>query len=852
MVVVANASYLRTIRIASFDKNINAENFLKDAKESIKKYDNILELQKVWDFKFKVRKSGKYYVVLAEPFRDRKVLQEVLDTLRLRFNGLYVTKLDPSLLEEEKEMEKISIQSETIPIIEPVEIKQVEIAPVEIEEKESKIIIKEEVQKTQPEIEKLKPKKTNYTIWQLLFVITFLLLIIIFIFLLKIRRENEKYINQLMINDEKFKYLNQKMVQKEKFVSHASHELRTPMTSIIGLTQLVLEDNLSPVQKDYIQRIKSSSKNLLSIVNDILDFSKIQAGELKLEKIEFNINDVFEYVLNIISLQAKNNNIDIQINIDKDVPSHIIGDSLRLEQVLINLLGNSVKFTKNGKIFLSVKKQEMYGDSISLEFIVADTGIGMTDAQAKGIFQSYSQASESTSREFGGTGLGLSITKELVQMMNGKIKVESTKGVGTTFTFDIKFKIKDINNKRQYRLPSSNCLNKKVLLIDFSNEEVKQLVEKFAYFKYKTYLVSSFEELKLDDDILYDIIIVEESQLNKNTIAKIKKLQFKYKSKIVILSEFFSNNDKNIQNLAIDAYLKIPFTQQSVLNMITELYVLDDFSDISKKDRLKNRLKSYTGKKILVAEDNELNHKVIRGLFEQTGLDLTFAVDGEEALNLVRKDIDFSLILMDINMPKLNGYEVTKEIRKNQKYNKIPILALSADVGEEFIEKALSSGMQGHISKPITVEIFYQKIIDALNKKEIDKKRFNKTKNYITKEPSDNSEELLISIGLGRCNYDKDFYISILKDFKIMYLKSSSDIENLCKNQKFKEARHKAMDIKDIAINIGAYNLAEFAAAMEYEFEKGLRSNWQELINRYSINLDKLIKEIDKYLDTNG
>ena len=631
-------------------------------------------------------------------------------------------------------------------------------------------------------------------------------------------------------------------------MSHVSHELRTPMTAIMGLTHLVLESELTKLQKDYILKIESSSEHLLNLINDILDVSKIQAGELKLEKSEFNINDIFEYVFSVNAMNAKRNATTFSMDVALDIPSKVVGDSLRLGQVLINLIGNAVKFTHDGEVSLSVRKVSAVSDTIKLEFSVIDTGIGMTEEQVNNIFNSYYQAEESTSREFGGTGLGLAISKELVEMMGGEIKVSSEKGVGTTFTFSVVLKLKDPENKRYYRLPSSSMLNKKILIVDSSNKNVISLIKSLGYFNYKTNAIPSFEESVIENQIKFDIVIINQYNLTKQAVNAIYAMKKSMNTKLVVLNEIYSGLNKDILgDISIDAYLQVPSTQQSVLNMIVDLYVSKNLDKRSRKTSMKDKLKVMSKKKILIAEDNDVNQKVILGLLSQTGIELTFVDDGHEALDLVKKDIHFDLVIMDINMPKMNGYEAAREIRKTSKYNSLPILALTGDVTDEAVSKARESGMQGHISKPIIIDIFYKKIFDALNAKTID--LVNHEKIEFQKEHKDDGyNELSISVGLARCEGDKEFYKSILKDFKSMYINSAISLEELCNNKSFKEARRMSMDIKDVALNIGAYNLCESAAGMEYEFEKGERSNWRELISYYENILNILFKDIDKYL----
>jgi two-component system sensor histidine kinase/response regulator len=852
LATILDASYLRTIRIGSFVKNSDAQEALVELNKFVQEHEVIVKLQKEWNFEFKTRKSGRYYITLVEPFTNRDVLQKVLDTIRLGYKDVYVTKLKSTSLVQKKP--KVITDKKDINISKIItslkERKITKPAPPKVKDRPKSVIVeKKDLNKKYLDttLKLDKDSKDNY-LWQILFAIIFFLLLACIRILLKYKRENEAYLNQEIIQKEQFKQLYKEMKNKENFLSHASHELRTPMTAIMGLTHLVLEGDLAPYQKDYVQKIESSAKNLLNIVNDILDISKIQAGELKIEKTEFNLNDILDYVLTTISMQVKNNNIDIAMDIDSDVPSHIIGDSLRLGQVLINLLANAVKFTKDGEVSLSVKKLSSYGSGITLEFSVSDTGIGMTESQAENIFKSYSQANDDTSRKFGGTGLGLFISKQLVEMMNGEIKVSSKKNVGTTFTFNVLFKLKDSQNKRHYRLPSSTLLGKRVLIVDPSNKNVISLIRTFGYFNYKTHSIPSFKEAILEDSMLFDIMVVSQAVLTKFNIDKIKEIQSKTPLKIVVLSELYSNLSSDLlESLEIDAYLKLPFTQQSILNVIIELYVSKNLDNRSRKKNIKDKLKEMSGKKILIAEDNKLNHKVLLGLLSQTGIEATFVLNGREAIDMLHQGIKFDLILMDINMPVMNGYEASIEIRKDKKYNNLPILALTADVMQESIEKAYESGMQGHIAKPIIIDIFYQKVLDALRDK-ILKPSAKLKKSEGSSEEKAEFEELSVSIGLERCDNDTEFYKSILQDFKIMYLSSPLRLEKLSKEEKFKEARHLAMDIKDVALNIGAYNICESAAMMEYEFEKASKNSSLKLIKFYAASLDKLILDIDNYL----
>ena len=837
-----NADYIRSIRIGTYPNKVVAEKSLLKIDDFILLHKNVEELIQSNDFIFKVRESGKYYVIVAEPFTDREILQEVLDTLRLEYQGIYVTKLKSmperarkeetldSVVEDKKEIHKesLSFKPEEIEIVE-VEKEKESLAPVEVEKKS----------------ENLEENSSFY--FSVISVLFFVIILFLIKYVLLMRKENEQLKNKTMIYEDKLQKSTLDVSTKDELLSHVSHELRTPMTAIMGLTHLVLESELTKLQKDYIEKIENSSQHLLNLVNDILDVSKIKEGELKIEKTEFNINNILDYVLSVNAINAKRKSVILTMDIDQDVPAKVIGDSLRLGQVLINLIGNAVKFTQNGEVNLSLKVHSKFSDTLKLEFAVSDTGIGMTEEQVGNMFNSYYQANDSTSREFGGTGLGLSISKELIEMMNGEMKVNSQKDVGTTFTFTVNLKLKDPDNQRQYRLPSSSMLNKKILIIDPSNKNVIPLIKSLSYFNYKTDSSASLEEYPLSLETEYNILIINQYNITTSAIEVIATMQKRHKTKLVILSELYSVIESSLlESLQVDSYLQVPCSQQGVLSMIVDLYVAKNLDTHSRKKSKKDKLKTVANKKILVAEDNDINQKVIQGLLAQTGIELTFVDDGQEAVDLVYKNIHFDLLLMDINMPNMNGYEATREIRRSNKYKDLPILALTGDVMDDAVSKVIASGMQGHIAKPIIVDIFYKKIYEMLNRSTV-----NVVESSIDFEEIETEEqfsELSISVGLGRCHGDKEFCQSILEEFRNLYVNSSVNLRELCSDGKFKEARRLAMDIKDVSLNIGAYNLCEAAATMEYEFEKGERSNWKEFISFYNIQLIKLFKDIDSYL----
>jgi len=778
------ATYIRSVRIASFPNENSAKKAMLGMEKFLYHHEDFLKLKEENQFELKIVPSGHYYLLVLEPFTDRKVMQKILDIVRERHSKAYPKKLlsydfsnlkvkdekldlaekenkDPLKKETQKlkstTTQAIQTQQEVIPkVVSTSKNSPVEVMPVK--KVTAEVPPKEKTSKAIAWYEKYDEK--NILVVTLIFLV--LLLILLILLIVYIIR-NKKLQHQSTILQRVIENTTEELHSKERLMAHISHELRTPMTAISGLSNLILENELPAFQKENVQNIENSVNKAIEIINDILDVTKINAGEMRIVNQEFNINSVLEHVLNTVYIQAKNNNVSLNLDVNDNVPVHLISDSLRLGQVLINLLSNAIKFSKNGEVNLYISKKETFVDSVRLEFKVADTGIGMTKEELNKIFTPYTQANAATNREFGGTGLGLVISKELIENMKGKIKVHSQKGVGTTFVFTILTKIKDIENKRNYHLPSDDLLNKNILIAESSNKNVIALMRAFRYFKYKTHVIPLLSESFAQESTNFDIVVINQMDLTSQAIKKLQKMHFnnRTKTKIILISERYTILDKEIlQELDIAGFLKIPFTQQSVLNVLSEIYGMQKTKDISKTNVIKEKLTQMKGKKILVAEDNILNHKVMSGLMAKTGIELSFVTNGQEVVDLLKKGLQFDLVLMDIEMPIIDGYDATKEIRKHQEYNNMPILGLSANVGDDAIDKAFSSGMQGYITKPIVVDVFYKKVYDALAHE------IKRAPNMISETSKENAVELSVVMGLGRCNNDKQLYKSVLEDFK--------------------------------------------------------------------------------------
>jgi signal transduction histidine kinase/CheY-like chemotaxis protein len=513
---------------------------------------------------------------------------------------------------------------------------------------------------------------------------------------------------------------------KDLFFANISHEMRSPINAVIGLSHILLERKLDEKSKDYAQKIQSSGKMILHIINDILDFSKIEAGKIKLEAIDFDINTVLENTSTVISLKAHEKKLDFIFDIHKSVPSILKGDPFRLAQVLINLLSNAVKFTSKGSISVSAKVIPHTKENDLLEFRVSDTGIGLSPSQISTLFLPFTQASTHTSKQYGGTGLGLSISKQLVELMGGKMRVESTVGKGSVFIFTIATTL----YKADFSCLSPKKLqNKKVLIIDKNPKSKEALEHILDYFSYEILETPSLEKLKsIILEHTLDILFID-----KETLESYSKKEFfpkKCKAKIVLMHNSMDEiENATLKDMPIDAYLEKPFHNQNIVSVIYKVFG-EKMHHKAENTFTKKSLYTLEGANILLVEDNKINQSVILALLEYTGIEIHIANNGKEAIALVQSIPSLDLIFMDIEMPMMNGWEVTLELKKIEKIQNIPIVTLSGNTKQSDRDKSAKLGMVAHLDKPIDVNKFYATLLEFIMSKE-----------YFTKELKNAQDE---------------------------------------------------------------------------------------------------------------
>ena len=630
---------------------------------------------------------------------------------------------------------------------------------------------------------------------------------------------------------------------KSEFLANMSHEIRTPMNGIIGMSHLVLQTTLGQRQRDYVSKIRRSAHALLGILNDILDFSKIEAGKLDMESAEFNLEDVFEHLSSLIGVKVVEKQLEMLFDLAPDVPRQLVGDSLRIGQVLLNLTHNALKFTEQGEVSVSVRMVERQGNQITLCFSVSDTGIGISAEKLPILFETFSQVDSSTTRRFGGTGLGLAICQRLVNMMGGDIQVSSEPGKGSIFTFTAVLSLVPSQEKSVAAEALPEGLNN-ILIVDDNDAACQQLANITRQLGVAPWVASSGKDVNELLESNYDMpdVVMLDSTLPHDDVAALKqKLQAFYAGentcpRFILMTVSGLDNEATLTSSDFDALLIKPVLARSMARALHTAYSADPVRQYIPEEQKSGEDECLPCARVLLVEDNEVNQQVASELLGAMGVSVTVADNGQQALDILQMEA-FDLVFMDIQMPVMDGHEATRKLREIHTLRDLPVIAMTAHAMSGDREKSLEAGMNDHITKPLDPEQLEVVLHLWLRNSRVCTRSSEQATSDLPEIAGLNAVA-----GVARLMGNNERYLQVLKQYHVDHCKRlnwlqqhTGDVPGLSRE---------AHAIKGASATVGAVKIAELATRLERTPDnKALAASLES-------EMERLLDSLGKWLTT--
>jgi CheY-like chemotaxis protein len=615
------------------------------------------------------------------------------------------------------------------------------------------------------------------------------------------------------------------------------------MNAIMGMAHLAMKTDLTAKQYDYLKKVDISAKSLLGIINDILDFSKIEAGKLDMESVDFQLEDTLDNISTLVGIKTQEKGLELLFKTDPSVPKALVGDPLRLGQILINLSNNAVKFTDTGEIVISTELVKKDGAQATLKFSVRDTGIGMTEEQAARLFQPFAQADSSTTRKYGGTGLGLTISKRLAEMMGGEIWVESQPGQGSTFSFTANFGLGKEKAKKRFK-PSSDLRGMKVLVVDDNATSRGIFQEMLESFSFEVTLAASAQEgltelQKGSESEPFELVIMDWKMPVMDGIEasrRIKDHEGLSKIPAIILVTAYGREEvmQQADQLGLEGFLLKPVNPSMLFDTIMQAFgeAVPEISQVVRRQEQEaEALEHIRGANVLLVEDNEINQQVAREILEGAGLKITLANDGQEAVNAVKEN-EYDAVLMDVQMPVMDGYTATREIRKDERFKELPIIAMTAHAMAGDEDKSLETGMNGHVTKPIDPDQLFgtlRKWIKSVAERKAVPESLTASEGSHAPDAIPERQQVVpdedelpeslpgfdLAAGLSRLMGNRRLYRKLLLDFGANYGGVAIEIREALAVNDFEQAHSLIHNLKGLAGNLEATDLQTAAVKIE-------------------------------------